>query len=241
MESHALLLWWLYDTFIFWSLKVWLNRLYMEKQKSGFIIIYIYLSFWRWTKVLWDNIRVTKWWQNLFSFLLFIYLFLHELPPLNLIHRNINLSIENLRLTVYGKAIHLSMKSSLEKKKERKTNNTIFYLEIIQAFSPFPPKSVLLFNNVSSCNILVFSYLVCLLIIGEFELLNGQKSCGLTKRNKILLLSDRVKLTWPRRQFIGTPGLVKCVTDSHRLGTQNSTPLISFRCTVRLHCLSLQT
>lgn len=184
MESHALLLWWLYDTFIFWSLKVWLNRLYMEKQKSGFIIIYIYLSFWRWTKVLWDNIRVTKWWQNLFSFLLFIYLFLHELPPLNLIHRNINLSIENLRLTVYGKAIHLSMKSSLEKKKKEKPTTLYFILKLYKLFPPFP-QNLCCYSTMYPPVTFLFSpiWSVCWLL-GSLSYWMGKRAVGWQRETK---------------------------------------------------------
>lgn len=109
------------------------------------------------------------------------------------------------------------------------------------SFYPLYPKSVLLYNTVSSSHILVFSYLVCLLIIGEFELLHGRKSCELTKRNKYYCYL--IGLNWhaPRRQFIWTRKLEKRAMDSHTLGTQNRMPFYSFQCTTRLYCLSLQT
>lgn len=71
---------------------------------------------------------------------------------------------------------------------------------------------MLLYNIVSSSHIPVFSSLVCLFIIGEFEPLNGWKSCGLTKRNKCCYL---IGLNWhaPRRQFIWVPGLVERAMD----------------------------
>ncbi len=197
----------------------------------GFIKTCLFV-FWRRTKVLWDDIRVSKW-SNIFYFcMFFIIYFFAWTTSLNLIQRNLLLSLENLLLTRYGKTIHLSMKSScFVKHYNLAWNNT--------AFTPFPQNLccyTTLYPPVTSLFSPIWS--VCWLL-GSSSYCTGERAVSWQRETNIIVIFYRVKLTCPRRQFIWTPGLEKRVMDSQ--SWHNRMTFHSFRCTMRLNCLSLKT